>query len=89
MYRVRLQDVIEATLSSSCTTTVMNGRDARLPFSSVNPHLEEVIRNKRGRIIVLNKADLASQADRRVLFGYIFVSINVQYQYAGSTNVRL
>lgn len=38
---------------------VLEVRDARIPFSSANPELEELVRHKR-RLIVLNKADLAA-----------------------------
>ncbi|KAL3159403.1 hypothetical protein ABBQ38_009833 [Trebouxia sp. C0009 RCD-2024] len=38
---------------------VLEVRDARIPFSSANPELENLVRHKR-RLIVLNKADLAA-----------------------------
>lgn len=37
--------------------------DARIPFSSQNPMLQEIIRDKP-RLIVLNKADLAANVDK-------------------------
>ncbi len=46
-------------------TTVVEVRDARIPFSSANPNLEEVIGSK-DRIIVLNKSDLADASVQKV-----------------------
>ena len=40
-------------------------RDARIPFSSANPELENLVRQKR-RLIVLNKADLAAPDKQQV-----------------------
>ena len=38
--------------------------DARVPFSSRNPDIDELAKNK-SRLIVLNKSDLAERQDRR------------------------
>ena len=44
---------------------VLEVRDARIPFSSANPELEALVRQKR-RLIVLNKADLAAPDKQQV-----------------------
>ena len=43
--------------------------DARIPYSSKNPDMDELARNKR-RLILLNKSDLADQSDTRLWEGY-------------------
>eukprot|EP01083_Nonionella_stella_P288621 982144_1 len=42
---------------------ILEIRDARVPLSSINPKVEELIRNKR-RIIIFNKSDLAGKNSR-------------------------
>ena len=44
---------------------VLEVRDARIPFSSANPELERLVRQKR-RLVVLNKADLAAPDKQQV-----------------------
>lgn len=44
---------------------VVEVRDARIPFSSANPLLEELSRDRK-RIVVFNKTDLADPAANRV-----------------------
>ena len=44
---------------------VIEVRDARIPFSSANPELEKLVRQKR-RLVVLNKADLAASDKQQV-----------------------
>jgi ribosome biogenesis GTPase A len=44
---------------------VLEIRDARIPFSSANPALDDAIGNKR-RMIILNKADLADGSTKQV-----------------------
>lgn len=57
---------------------VLEVRDARVPFSSANPELDEVVGNKR-RIVVLNKADLAAPDKQQVaLHACHRMSITVQ-----------
>ena len=48
---------------------VVELRDARIPVSSTNPELNELIGNKP-KIILLNKADLADEAATRRWLAY-------------------
>lgn len=48
----------------SLVDIVLETCDARIPYSSRNPELDSLIRNKR-RIVVLNKSDLADDAETR------------------------
>jgi len=42
---------------------ILEVRDARIPFSSANPSLEEMAKTKK-RIVIFNKADLADKKKR-------------------------
>ena len=43
--------------------------DARIPRASRNPDLNELVKNKK-RLLILNKADLADEAQTRAWLGY-------------------
>ena len=43
--------------------------DARIPRASRNPDLDEMVKNKK-RLLILNKADLAGEAETRAWLGY-------------------
>ena len=53
---------------------VLEVRDARVPFSSINPTLEELIGNK-ARIVVFNKSDLISKKSQNII-GNIFTQMH-------------
>lgn len=46
----------------SLVDVVIELLDARIPYSSKNPDIDELAKNKR-RIIVMNKSDLADPAE--------------------------
>lgn len=58
--------------------------DARIPLSSRNPEVDEIVGNKK-RIIVLNKSDLADPAENRKWIEY-FNSGNTRAILANSVN---
>ncbi|MCF7925282.1 MAG: ribosome biogenesis GTPase YlqF [Candidatus Izimaplasma sp.] len=68
--------------------------DARVPFSSMNPIIKDII-NKTKRVIVMNKADLADQAHIDMWQTYFTsknipsISVNAQHQKTISTIYQL
>ena len=43
--------------------------DARIPISSQNPEIQEIIKNKK-KIIILNKSDLSDEKDNKKWINY-------------------
>ena len=62
--------VIEENIKNA--EAVVEIRDARVPLSSVNPSFEDLVKKySKPRIVVLNKADLVSQADKSRIAMYV------------------
>ena len=62
--------IIEDKLRSA--EAVVEIRDARVPLSSINPSFEELVtRYDRPRVVVMNKADLVSNADKSRIIRYV------------------
>ena len=49
---------------------ILEVRDARIPISSINHHIEPLIKNKK-RLIVFNKSDLLTTPQKKKLISYI------------------
>ena len=49
---------------------ILEIRDARVPISSINPHIEQLIKGRQ-RLLVFNKADLLTKSQKNKLFNYI------------------
>ena len=61
------QAVAEISQRMRNVDLVIEMRDARIPHTSANYNLINLIRGKRKRLLLLNKADLAHKRFRKVL----------------------